>query len=78
MHKRIESLYMLSEGNWLLIAWKRTDKKTRDCLAFPVRRSLRICYLAAGNIQHFADRLHGLGQILHDLHILITSKLSVC
>ena len=37
-----------------------------------------ICNLAADDIQHFAVGLHGLGQILHDLHILNTSELSVC
>jgi hypothetical protein len=29
---------------------------------------------AADDIQHLADGLHGLGQILHDLHSEITSK----
>jgi len=29
-------------------------------------------------LHHFADILHGLGQVLHDLHILNTSELSVC
>jgi len=32
---------------------------------------------AADGIAHFADMLHGLGQILHDLHSLITSKSGV-
>ena len=31
---------------------------------------------AADGVQHFADGLHGLGQILHNLHIQIPPKLS--
>ena len=34
--------------------------------------------LAADNVQHLADILHGLGQVLHDLHSIITSKVRVC
>jgi len=41
------------------------------------RREFRFCTLAADDIQHFTDILHGLGQGLHDLHILNASKLSV-
>ena len=32
---------------------------------------------AADDIQHFADRLHGLGQILHHLHIQIPPNVGV-
>ena len=38
-----------------------------------MRQSLRICYLAADLIQHFAIGLHGLGQILHHGHLADTS-----
>ena len=38
-------------------------------------RESDIYNLAAGDIQHFTVGLHGLGQILHDLHILNTSKI---
>ena len=31
----------------------------------------RILPLATNDVQHFTDGLHGLGQILHDLHIQI-------
>ena len=37
-------------------------------------RESDIFNLTAEMLQHFADILHGLGQILHDFHILNTSK----
>jgi hypothetical protein len=36
-----------------------------------------VIQLAANDSQHFAVGLHGLGQILHDLHIQIPPDMSV-
>ena len=33
--------------------------------------------LAADGVQHFAVGLHSLGQVLHDLHNIVTSKVWV-
>ena len=33
--------------------------------------------LGTNDVQHFADGLHGLGQILHDLHIQIPPDVGV-
>jgi len=40
----------------------------------PVWRESDIFNLAADMGVHFTDGLHGLGQILHDLHNIITSR----